>query len=339
MQDSPIRASAPCKLILSGEHFAVWGSGSICVPIEMRNYASVRLSGAKGFILRRDWGETDLSMPVAQVDGRAHFLKGTYDALCRIAGKPVAGMEADVPITSNPKGIGNSSSVAAALAAASLKALGLPLTQENLFQCAHAADLVAHGGAASGVDARTVTVGKPILFKKLFGPERFTFRKIRLNMPAGASLVLIDTFTGKKCTTKEQIARFAESFGMEKKPSQCTAAQRKSVTGKFEPVLKALLSEFSRPAPSAQKIGSLFLENHGLLSAHGVSTRQMDSFIGECVESGHAWGAKMTGAGGEGGSLIVLAKHGECGAIESLAKSHGFGSIAVSVSRAGIKVE
>ncbi|HQT45348.1 MAG TPA: hypothetical protein PLO51_05180 [Candidatus Micrarchaeota archaeon] len=332
-------ASAPCKLILTGEHFAVWGSGSICVPIEMRNSATVTATGKPGFALRRDWGWTDLSLPFGEVDARAHFLKGTYDTLCRIAGKPITGFEANIPITSNPKGIGNSSSVSAAFAAAALKSCGLKLSQKNLFDCAHAADLVAHGGSASGVDARTVTFGKPILFRKRFNPDKFSFRKIQVNMASDMSIILIDTFHKDKCTTKEQIAKFAASWGMDKAPSDCTEGERDLVVREYEPISRDLLLEFSQKKPSPARIGKLFLENQDLLSRHGVSTPAMDSFIQESVDSGFAWGGKLTGAGGVGGSIIILAKKAKAQDVFSMAYSRGFGPYEVEISRKGIAFE
>ncbi|MFA5106652.1 MAG: hypothetical protein WC506_06890 [Candidatus Micrarchaeia archaeon] len=339
MVKSPVFASAPCKLILSGEHYAVWGSQSLSVPIELRNSATVSLSESAGFIVRRDWGEADLSLPVDEVDPRALFLKGTYDALCGIAKKPISGIEADIPITSNPKGIGNSSSVAAAMAAATLRLLGMPLSPGSLFACAHAADLVAHGGSASGVDARTVTIGSPIVFRKSFEPEKFSFKRASVNMPADSALVLVDTFTTEKCTTKEQIEKFAESFGMEKKPFECSPEERAAVIEDFEPVLKFLLAEFSRPKPSPSALGSLLLENHALLSRHAVSTPEIDSFISECVGAGHAWGGKLTGAGGKGGSLVILAKKAGARGVSAIAESLGFQAFPVSISRQGILVK
>ncbi|MCQ2085971.1 MAG: mevalonate kinase [archaeon] len=83
-----------------------------------------------------------------------------------------------------------------------------------------------------------------------------------------------------------------------------------------------------------EHLGRLMTQNHNLLSALGVSCRELDKLVDASLV--HSYGAKLTGSGG-GGSMIALTD--ESSKVCQIINLHGGIPLVVSTSVEGIRIE
>jgi mevalonate kinase len=335
-------ASAPCKGILFGEHYVVYGAPALAVAIEPRNTVKFeeRL-GASGS------------------DARALLVSGVYgngaiDANGNYSGAPELAIYAEVArkvfgASSIPafsaeffpswkiKGAGASASLCAAFAAGCFKLAGKVPSNEEIFAAAQAGDLLAHGGKASGIDAKTVSFGKPLVFQRSFEPPAFNSSPAGFVLPPGVSLLLVDTNVGIKDTTSKLIGIFAESLGITSPPQDLPAHKRAEVLSEYEPVWEKV--QQAMMGATGKGLGALMNENHDLLKARGVSSAGIEKAIATALAAG-AYGAKMTGAGGEGGAVLVLCEEASKAKVSAALKDAcGFVSYPVSLAKKGAGID
>jgi mevalonate kinase len=327
-------SSAPCKAILFGEHYVVYGSYALSVAIEPRN--SVKFSdappGGRSIVLNSIYGTGRISQD-CDYTGPNELELFSAVAKTVFATQAVAPCSVEFVSAWKLKGVGTSASLCAAFAAGLLKLAGKKATPEEIFSAAQAGDLVAHGGRASGIDAKTVSEGCAMSFRRNFSPPSYDFKPLKLNLPSGTSLLLIDTFAGKKSTTSEMVALFAKSFGIAKAPQELAEEERANVREEYEEIWHALQAVLKEG--NAKKIGALMNDNHALLRKRGVSSRGIDFAVATALEAG-AWGAKMTAAGGEGGAAIALCeKKNEKKMQNAIADATGFAAYPVSLAKKG----
>jgi len=193
---------------------------------------------------------------------------------------------------------------------------------------------VAHEGKASGIDARAVAYGKPIIFQRKFSPPAFSARAAKFALPVGCSLLLIDTFKGRRDSTAAMLASFALSFGISTLPAAAPEEKRKEVRSEFAPILKAALF-----AKTAQELGKAMNDNHILLRMRRVSSQGIDSAVSASLSSG-AYGAKLTGGGGEGGAALALCDSARSQQISrAISDATGFACHPLSLAAEGAKVD
>jgi mevalonate kinase len=167
--------------------------------------------------------------------------------------------------------------------------------------------LAAHGGRASGIDARTVSYGKPLVFTRSFSPPAFEGKEARFSLPEGCSLLVVDTFAGKKDGTSAMVEKFARGFGITAKPHEVGEGKRKEVREEYDGLWKKIVLGLK---PDGKTLGGLMNENHALLRERGVSSGGIEKAVSSALAAG-ALGAKLTGGGGEGGAVIVLCRKKE----------------------------
>jgi len=86
-----------------------------------------------------------------------------------------------------------------------------------------------------------------------------------------------------------------------------------------------------------EKLGTLMNINHGLLSAVGVSTKEIELLVHTARENG-ALGAKLTGAGG-GGYIVALCRENDAEKIISALRSHATSVLTVNLEETGVRKE
>jgi mevalonate kinase len=232
------------------------------------------------------------------------------------------------------KGVGTSSSLAAAFAAGLLALSGRKPSARKIFLAAQSGDLVAHEGKASGIDARAVAFGKPVIFQRKFSPAKLSARPAKFSLPAGCSLLLIDTFKGRRDSTAAMLANFALSFSIATLPAATPEEKRKEVQQEFAPILKAALA-----AKTAKELGKAMDDNHVLLRMRRVSSQGIEAAVSAALSAG-AHGAKLTGGGGEGGAAIALCDSARMQqASGAIAGSTGFACHPISLAKEGAKVD
>ncbi|MEM7821839.1 MAG: hypothetical protein QXX38_03465, partial [Candidatus Aenigmatarchaeota archaeon] len=208
-------------------------------------------------------------------------------------------------------------------------------SENELFECGQLVDEIAHGGKPSGIDARTTSRGKPQKFQKSFEPLQFNFEDIDIELPNGSVLIVVDTFRGERETTAELIEKFARAHNITKKPNELTPLEREALFGKYFKVYEKFIKECHKNG-DPKILGKAFNENHQLLIS--VSTPEIEKARKIALKNG-AYGAKLTGAGGKGGAVIILApKEMEKNIIEKL-KVNNYSAFSIEIADEGTKLE
>lgn len=330
-------ASAPCKCILFGEHYVVYGAPALSAAIEPRNSAvfSDAPPGA-GARLFSPFGEGRI-LPSGRYEGVKEL--GIFAAVARkIAdGRAIPSCSVEFLSAWKLKGVGSSASLCAAFAAGMLRLCGKKHNGNLVFEAAQEGDLVAHGGRASGIDARTVSLGTPIVFRRSFQPPRFDFASVKFALPKNCSLLIIDTNLGKKDGTSKMLARFAAGFGIDGAPQDAGDGKREAVLSEYARVWAGIEDELRRP--TAEGLGRLMDENHALLLRRKMSTEGIEAAVAEAKKAG-AYGAKLTGGGGEGGAVLALFENSDVGgAKQRIAERTGFACYPARLSGKGACID
>ena len=328
-------ASAPCKAILFGEHYVVYGAPALSLAIEPRN--SVKFSaGAKGICLKSTLGEGRIS------GGGKHTGQRELSIYAEVA-RTVLGVEKmpDCAVEFLPawklKGVGTSASLCAAFAAGLYHLKGAKADAEMIFTAAQAGDLFAHGGKASGIDAKTVSFGTALVFQRSFLPPAFASHDPGFALPDGTALLLIDTDAGKKDGTGKMVGKFATQFGIHVPPQEAKEEQRQKIRKEYAPLWEKIARAMK--GADAKALGSLMNENHKLLQKRKMSSSGIDKAVSSAIAAG-AHGAKLTGGGGEGGAALALfEKKGMAAAVEEITDRTGFACHPLMLAKKGACVD
>ncbi len=331
-------ASAPCKAILFGEHYVVYGSPALSIPIEPRN--TVRFAGVPeanlGMTMHSVYG-VGIVLPDGKYTGPEELLIFAEVASKIFAGARMPDCRAEFVSAWKLKGVGISASLCAAFAAGLFRLAGKKAGPEEIFLAAQAGDLVAHGGRASGIDARTVSYGKPIVFRRSFAPPAFEGKPAGFSLPAGTALLLIDTNEGKKDSTGRMVGIFAGQFGISGTPQEAGEEKRAEVQEEYAPLWKRVL--FAMRGSDAKTLGQLMDGNHTLLKKRNVSSAGIEKAVSAAHSAG-AYGAKLTGGGGEGGAVLVLCEKKNIARVASeITSATGFACHAISLASRGASAD
>ncbi|MBI4406817.1 hypothetical protein HY571_02795 [Candidatus Micrarchaeota archaeon] len=336
-----IRAQAPCKVIITGEHGVVHGSPALAMAIEPFNTVTLTAeTGPSQIILKLKGKEVQLSEKGEVINGGIewkvyidlikHFIQ---NGLLTVKEKITIEIESSVP-----KGVGASSSVAVAMAVAVFKYIKKPLLKEALFEAGQFVDKIAHGGSPSGIDAMTVTSGSTKLIRTVENGElKWNFYPEKVSLPSGTELIVADTFKdGKRSGTGEMVKKVSKALGLLKedesvKPlTEFTVADKKKIE-QFKTIFQKIEAQL-KPSGDAVELGKLMNKNHELLAKLSATTPGIEEARNICLENG-ALGAKLTGAGGQGGAVIALIKKADAGNIITKLKQSGFNAFEAKPTR------
>ncbi len=313
-------ASAPGKTILFGEHFVVAGEPAIAVAVGLRARVEAVLTGGR-----------EIEVESRNLGLRASFTVGgdgggpLYPvAVAAAEALREAGIEGGVRVVVDSEippaaGMGSSAAVAVATVAAVAAAGGVELEPGRVSELAYRAEEVVHG-KPSGIDNTVSALGGAVLYRKGVGA-----RSLEADF-SPVSIVLADT--GRPRNTGEMVRRVLEL--------------RDAFPEVLGHVYRAAGALVERAAVHLERgefeaLGRLMNVNHGLLSAVGVSTVEIEELVYRAREAG-ALGAKLTGAGG-GGFIVALAWRESAGKVaEALREVSGRVYVA-PVEAVGVRVE
>ena len=281
LEDEPM-GSAAGKIILLGEHAAVYGKHVLALPIRDAVTASVK-KVARGLTLEvPDWR---LSVEIAPEAG------GIDAAVRRIVEK--LGVQREgfaIRVRSalpRAMGLGSSAAFAVAIVRAFDRLLGLSLDDGQVNEIAFACEKLAHG-TPSGVDNTLATYGRPVLFR---GGDRGRIENIELT-EAPPIVVACSHHAG---ITHEQVAGVRARY----------ERQRAAFGAIFDQIdALSIAGAKALVAGDYGGLGQLMNVCQGLLNALGVSTPELERMVDIARDAGAA-GAKLTGAGG-GGSIVAV---------------------------------
>jgi mevalonate kinase len=286
-------ASAPGKVILTGEHFVVYGEPALVmainrnvhVRVQERQDNSIRVSSTLGFSgtfqgtkfkPEKGGDETLKILTPIQVSAQAvlNYLEEDHGLNIEV--------DSNIPIA---VGLGSSGALAVATIAAVGKLFGIDFTEKEIIKLSLEAEKIVHVNP-SGIDQTISTKGGIIYYKRDEGTS-----KIDIDVP----IPIVIGNTGIKRNTGKIVDNVR--FMRDKFPQLINPLIH--VAGDLTiQVIKALKHR------DLNMIGELMDLNHSLLTAIGVSNDVIDRFVHVSKQSG-ALGAKITGAGG-GGCILAL---------------------------------
>jgi hydroxymethylglutaryl-CoA reductase len=283
-QPVDLNGHAAGKVILLGEHAAVYGKFAVAVPIAAAVRAGIERTRSGTTISIPDWGvlqdvnvqpdATGLSAIIAQILKHLSIDDSGY----------AIHVQSRIPPA---MGLGASASIAVAIIRAFSVALRLGLGDDDVNSIAFECEKLAHG-TPSGVDNTVATLGKPILFRNA---DSLQVQVLELHNP----LPLVIAHSHESGATREQVAGVRARY--DRNPARY---------GELFAQIDAISQEGARAleANDDAALGLLMNVCHGLLNAIGVSTPELESMVSVARDAG-AVGAKLTGSGG-GGSIVAL---------------------------------
>jgi mevalonate kinase len=280
----PVAASAPGKVIITGEHFVVHGSYAVAAAINKRATIEISESNSGSSIVYSNKTRSPLFLN----DGRFVAVKKVARSILEEYGKGgesiALSISSEIP---DGSGLGSSAAVSIATAASLLRFLGRNDDYDNISKFASLGEKEVHGNP-SGIDISACLNGGIILFNKKSGAKP---------VPMDRAIQLLVVFSGKKRRTKSLVEKVSE--------------RRKDYPSFFENLTGAM-SFLSLDVVDAltsgdlPRLGALMTLANASLSWIGVSTTLLDQLVERANAKG-SYGAKLTGAGG-GGSIIALPK-------------------------------
>jgi mevalonate kinase len=274
------------KVILAGEHAAVYGFPAIAVGLDRGVLARVAPAPAQSSTRLR---LRDLGMDIAEGDD--HDLARALTALLAATNAARRGRRPAKPqalaievFSSLPPGAGLGSS--AALGVAITRALDPRASEDEVLARAMVWERVFHG-EPSGLDALVAARGGCVSFTRGAAP-------IAIEIGRGAHLCV--GLSGRAASTKAIVNAVAARRAND---PMATSSLFEAMGGIARRMADALR------AGEIDRVGHLMTANHALLRRLGVSTPSLDRMCDLALTAGAA-GAKLTGAGG-GGCAIALA--------------------------------
>jgi mevalonate kinase len=284
-----ITSAAPGKIILFGEHAAVYGRPAVAVPLkEVQARAVVKPEP------RFPAGQIRLSAPDIKLESLLDDLpednplgaavRYVLDAF-KLGRAPACSIRitSTIPIAS---GLGSGAAVSVALIRAFTSFLGRPLPDEQVCALAFEVEKLYHG-TPSGIDNTVITYAKPIYFVKDKPPELFS-------IPRPFTLVIGDT--GIPSPTALSVGDVRKAWKANKDHYEALFDSAGAVADSARQMLSIGITD---------ALGPLLDANHGILKKIGVSSAELDALVDAARRAG-AYGAKLSG-GGRGGNMIALA--------------------------------
>lgn len=270
---------APGKVILLGEHAVVYGHPALAAPLSWG--VTARATPAK---------KLRLEIPAAVTGKGRKLLQAAFARAAQASGNPIVrvSLESDLPVS---VGLGSSGAVAVATARALLAAAGRKATPRDVLAVALEMEREFHT-TPSGLDHTCSTFGQLIRFKRSPASERGSVRVVQSARPVKLLVALV----GDRSPTRETVAALRERI------DQWPVRYRRVMDA-----IGRLADDGARAIERGEldSLGDTMNMNHGLLSALGLSSDRIDAMVHRLRQLG-ALGAKLTGAGGDGGAVIAL---------------------------------
>jgi mevalonate kinase len=315
-----VKASAPGKAILFGEHAVVYGKPAIAMAINKRVCVEV---------LEGNDNKINVNIRDLGINGCIDFNKGTI-----VSDSPKKGIlkyileslkkthdgsgleiniDVNIPIGG---GLGSSAAVTVATIAAVSAYNEMNLSMEEIAKYSHEVELEVQK-SASPIDTTVSTYGGLIYLEA--DAEDIVQLDIDYDIP-----VVIG------CT---------DTRGNTGKLVGAVRIRRDIYPEIIDPVINSIetLTEEAKEAilsNDKRRIGELMNINHGLLDALGVNTKELSNMVYTARNAG-ACGSKITGAGG-GGSIIAYCPDGTNEVISAIEKIES--ALKADISKEGVKI-
>ncbi len=274
-----LTAFGPGKIILLGEHGVVYGHPALAGPL------------SRGV---RAWAEpasaTQLELPEGLSAAHQAQLEKAFARAAKKTRHPKVSvhLESDLPVS---MGLGSSGALSVAISRVLLEAKSAgPAKAEQVEALAFEMEKEFHG-TPSGVDHTTSARNTLLLFRQGVARE----------VSAPVPLTVLVALVGPRASTRATVGSLRE------RQARWPARYRRVFAH-----IAALVREgaLAVKAGELETLGDIMNMNQGLLSALGLSSPTLEAMVHRLRAHG-ALGAKLTGAGGDGGAVIGLFREPE----------------------------
>lgn len=274
-----ISAFGPGKIILFGEHAVVYGQPALAAPIAR----GVTAYGFPDHVTRLD-------LPRGLPATTERLLRAAFAKAADISQHPPVRVELKSNLPQSV-GLGSSAAVSVACGRLLLRAAGKPEDPAEVAKVAWEMEQVFHG-TPSGIDHTASALGQMILFRRA---RPLVAPRIR-PVSCPRSLRVLVVLVGKRPPTKVTVAALKERRARWKRRYERIFHEMGKLT---------LEGRRAVEQGDLEGLGDLMNVNHGLLAALQLSSDAVDAMVHKLRGLG-ALGAKLTGAGGDGGAVIGL---------------------------------
>lgn len=284
-QQEEALASGSGKVILFGEHAAVYGSHVIAAPIPIAIQARVEDADDGIHLIIPRWGvEERLRTDVEH----KYSIYQSLDLILHTLDLRNRNMRIEIfPHVPRAMGLGGSAALAVAIVRAISDHYQLELSNEQVNDLAFQSEQIVHG-TPSGIDNTMATYGQFIIFKKGNPPMMKP-----LEVPKPIPIVI--GMTGVESLTARMVAKVHRAWEKNKAMYDKIFQEINGISLRAVKAIKHY---------DLDTLGELMNINQGLLNALQVSSWELEE-LNEIARKSGALGAKLTGGGG-GGAMIAL---------------------------------
>lgn len=297
-----MKASAPGKIILFGEHAVVYNRPALAVPVKQVHVdVEVRDSDTAGVWIHApviDLHAELSTLPSDHPIGSVILSLFQHLNISRRSNLEIY-ISSTIPVAS---GLGSGAAVSVALIRAISSYFSYSLTNEQINSLVYESERLHHG-TPSGIDNTVITYAMPVYFIK--GQPIETFK-------AGKPFTIVIGDTGIPAPTKESVGDVRRLW------------LRDSVYYEdiFDEIAQlALIARRSIESGKPELLGELMDQNHAFLQQLTVSSPELDKLVDAARNAG-ALGAKLSG-GGRGGNMIALVEQASAESVAEALMSAG----------------
>ncbi|WP_331751370.1 mevalonate kinase (plasmid) [Streptomyces globisporus] len=279
------------KVILLGEHAAIYGAPALAFPIPaLTCRVTVRQSAASGDPASRLYRVSPgpqgaAKEAVSNVPAEFLLLLAAFAEQAGLDAPPAMDIRLDSRVPPS-RGLGSSAANARALARALDAFFAVGMDEPSTYDLVQVSERSAHG-MASGIDALATGSEHPVLL---------THARPRTPL-VGADLHLVVIDSGSGAGTRRAVEMLRDTFAQH--PEERTRFVHRSTA-----LTEAALADMA--AGCLSPLGQHLNDCHAMLAALGLTTNRTDALVHMALDAG-ALGAKMTG-GGLGGCVVALTR-------------------------------
>jgi mevalonate kinase len=318
-----VRARAPGKCILFGEHAVVYGYPAIAMAISQKSTCIIEeLNESKIELVLENFNQTfefrNLNDLLKNLPSQFKQINRMFKIMNKRFNTQINNIKLTISSNLIPSsGLGSSASISVALVMAFNIYYNLKLEKEEISKIAYELEKIVHG-TPSGIDNTICTFGNIIFFQE----NEFHY----IQVPDDFKILI--TYTNMEHDTKlaiEQLRGFKKEMS-----SFCHYI--------FEQIgFYTEIAELELTSGNLSKIGCLMNINQKLLAVLNLSNNAISEIVDIATKNG-AYGSKLTGAG-LGGCVISLGNERKLEQISQILNKKGYKSSIANIDREGVIVE